>query len=188
MFRASAVWPSPSSPDPPNLHDMAPVYAWQALVLHIHRSQFCILGSGLQSHHPPHSQCPLTARTHHISGHGVLCGPPRVPRACGEGMYSPPGATSQHPPATSRTRPVFLLHCACGVKHRVLLEVECPPPELPAKPALSVCSLISSSPALASPTGGLSPHLCLMNIPALCPLRSEQCLSLSKWRTPESGP
>jgi hypothetical protein len=128
---------------------------------HIHPSQFCILGSGLHSHLPSHSLCPLTARTHHVPGHGVLYGLSRIPRACGKGAYSLPGTASQHPPATSQTQSVFSLHCACGMKHRALLLVECPPPELPAKPALPVCSLISSSPGPCFPPQEGSPSVCL---------------------------
>ena len=33
MFRASAIWPSPSSPDPQNFHVMVPIHACQTLVI-----------------------------------------------------------------------------------------------------------------------------------------------------------
>lgn len=33
MFRASAIWPSPSSPDPQNFHVMVPIHACQTLVV-----------------------------------------------------------------------------------------------------------------------------------------------------------
>lgn len=137
------------------------------------------LSSEPQSHLPPYSQCPLTARTHHVSGHGVLCGPPRAPGTSDKGAYSPPGAASQRPLGASQTQPVFFLCCTYGVKNSTFLWGERPPPEHPGNSALSVCSLTSASPSHGSPSRR-APTSALLT---LCPLSHEQCLSLSMWRT-----